>query len=235
MKAFNYSSAPTDTYSAGSAPPATAIVYATGTVGGIVTVANSLLAVIIVVALARNEFSALAAIIVGGVYYGVTTLAALFILSGSLTAIVTSHQEQITLRQYHRLQYRAQNLDIVHPLQLPNSQDTDPVRPQTPPTGLPLTHAYVAPSAPSSDFDEAARREAIAWVIQLYGTDGEPDPKKVLLETDKERPGRIRITAPSREAKRFLLERSIIHDLGNGYRLSLVKCPTISAAQDHLR
>lgn len=72
--------------------------------------------------------------------------------------------------------------------------------------------------------------------MHLNGQDGEPDPKKVLLKTDKETPGRIKIAAPSRVAKRYLLERGVLRDMGgNGYCLNLTRCPTITAAQNRLR
>ena len=73
-------------------------------------------------------------------------------------------------------------------------------------------------------------REAASWLAQLYGEDGEPDPKKVLLKSDKERPGRLRIAAPSRPAKEFLLHHSVLLDLGTGFRLNLVRCPTRDSA-----
>src|SRR5690606_3732017 len=99
------------------------------------------------------------------------------------------------------------------------------------PAQLPHAPSFVAPH---SEPDESATREAAAWLLHLYGKDGTPDPKKVLLSSEKERPGRVRVAGPSRPAKQFLLAKGIIHDLGNGYRLNLVRCPTLMAAQNHL-
>jgi hypothetical protein len=137
-------------------------------------------------------------------------------LSGTLKEVITNGQNQRTTRMMLHLQY--------NPTQYPSVTLVDPPRlPQTQPHQLTYASTFVAPH------DDSAEREAAAWLLQLYQADGTPDPKKVLLASDKERPGRIRIAAPSRPAKELLLTKHIIHDLGNGYRLS-PRCPTIHDA-----
>lgn len=143
-------------------------------------------------------------------------------LSGTLKEVWMNGQNNRTQRQLHRLQYNLTNapaMTLVEPPRLP--LHSPPAQPQ-------LSSTFVAP------VDDGAQREAAAWLLQLYQADGTPDPKKVLLASDKERPGRIRIAGPSRAAKELLLARHIIHDLGNGYRLALSRCPTIHDAHAQL-
>lgn len=203
------------------------ISYNMGSVGGVVTIANCLLAAIIIVALTRNEFSALTAIITGGICYGVTTLAALMILSGSLTAITTARQQQITLRHYHQLHYGVPRVDRVEPLHLADSLHVDPVQ-----AVWPQTRTFVAPL----NGEAALRKEALLWLANLYGADGLPDPKKVSMSPrQEERPGRVWAKWPSEEVKHFLIGKGILHDWGNALRLNVERCPTIEAVRHHVR
>lgn len=80
--------------------------------------------------------------------------------------------------------------------------------------------SYVAP------VDDSTRREAMAWLVQLYDDRGQPDSRKVLLSTAKERPGRIRIKAPSDQATEYLVQRGVLRvrvkdGQRNGYALNM--------------
>lgn len=166
-------------------------------------------------------FGVMVTVVSTGVVYLTIMILIVLIDSGALERIVTVALEQRTIMHADRLNQATQRITVEHPIQLPHSESV----------ALPGPSTFVAPIA---EPDDSAKREAAAWVLQLYGADGQPDPKKVLMQSDKERPGRVRVAAPSRPAKQYLLDRHIIHDLGNGFRLSLARCPTITAAQNHL-
>jgi hypothetical protein len=142
-------------------------------------------------------------------------------LSGTLKEVITNGQNNRTQRMMLRLQYD-------HATQPAITLVEPPRLAQTPPAQLTYASTFVSP------VDDSAEREAAAWLLQLYGSDGQPDPKKVLLQSDKERPGRIRVAAPSRPAKELLLTKHILLDLGTGYRLNLVRAPTIHEAHANL-
>lgn len=194
-------------------------VYSMDGLGVVITAANVLVSGVLIAAMYYDSRSATAAALSGVGYFTLSTSLTLLTLSGALAQIVTNGQEQKTLRQLHQLQHRAQpRVRLADPLPIGYTE----------PQQAPRLSNFVAPVA---DVDESAKREAYAWLIQLYQADGQPDPKKVLLSSEKERPGRIRIAAPSRPAKQYLLDRSILHDLGSGYRLHLGRCPNVNAAR----
>ncbi len=222
MKNFTNESA---SYQEAQAQPVT---YAVDGLGKVVTGANILVAIILVAAMYYDSHSATVAVLSGVAYFSLSTTMALLTLSGSLTHIVTNGQREKTIRlrdkNLYSLQAAQLQVSLVPPVQIPRME---PARPPA----LPQAPNFVAAHA---EPDDGTRREAAAWLLQLYGADGSPDPKKVLMKSEKERPGRVRIAAPSAPAKQLLLDRYILHDLGNGFRLNLGKCPTITAAQSQL-
>lgn len=195
------------------------IIYQTGGLGAIVTIANTLFAVVIITALIRNQTSAAVAIVAGGCYYAVTTHTALLILSGALTTITQQRAEQITQRRLYELQYTVQR-PAVDPLPALPGDDTPQL---SAPPNLPALPSYV----PAREQDDSVRRSAVAWVLQLFDADGDLDPKKVILNTQKERPGRINVALPSAAAKQYLLDSRIIYPMPHGYRYNL-RYPTVA-------
>lgn len=196
-----------------------------GGLGGVVTIANLLMAAIMAIALVRAQMSAMAVVITTGLYYASTTSLFLLITSGALTEIVRTHSDARTQRELHRLQ-----LTLYSPLvpALPEPDDT----PALAPPGLPQTPSFVPPAP----IDDSARRAAGMWLLNLYGKDGQLDPKKVLLNTSKERPGRIRIKTPSQPAIDYLVQRRILRPLEkdgqpNGYALNMRYALLSEAAQ----
>lgn len=194
-------------------------VYSNGWLGAVITAANVLVSAVLIGAMYYDSRSATAAALAGVVYFMLSMTLTLLTLSGALAHIVTNGQQQKTVRQLHQLQYRAQRPpQLADPLQLPYRE----------PLAQPRLSSFVAPVA---DVDESAKREAGAWLAQLFDANGDPDPKKVLMKSDKERPGRVRVAAPSRPAKQWLMNHGILLDLGGtGFRLNLVRCPTRDAA-----
>lgn len=196
----------------------------TGGLGGVVTIANGLFAVVMIAALARGEYGAIAAIVTGGLYYGITTIIALVVLSGTLTQIVVNRQEQVTLRQYHQLQVsivQPARPDHADPLQLPGA----PPAPTAPPLG---GNTYV----PAEEM--TTRRNAALWAISLYGPDGLPDGGQVHLDTRKERPGRLRVGAPAAKERSWLTHMKVLEDIPHGVRLRIERYPDAATLRDIL-
>lgn len=207
-------------------PQGSQIVYETGGLGGVVTIANGLFAVVMVTALARNEFSAVAAIVTGGIYYGITTLFALLVLSGSLAQIVTNRQEQVTLRKYHALQYSVERptalADNADPLQL---SGTPPAERLPGPFG---GTTYVAAE------DATTARDAMLWAVSLYDGNGQPDPAKVNIKTDRERPGRLRVAAPANHLRVWLEGKKVLESVPYGVRLRIERYPDAQTLREIL-
>jgi hypothetical protein len=153
-------------------------------------------------------------------FFGIFTPIGLMAANGSIARIITNGQNQRTVRIIRQ----PQRVRVADPIQLPHTQSA-------PPLALPGGSTYVPAQA---EPDDSAKREAAAWLLQLYDGSGNPDPKKVLMQSNKERPGRIRIGAPSTPAKQYLLDRGVIHELGNGYRLAIARYPTINHVHDQL-
>jgi len=193
-------------------PHGSQVTYNTGILGGIVTIANGLFAAVMITIMIRGEWGAAIAIIVSGLYYGVTTLAALLILSGALTQMVTSHQEQQTRRlQITVLPYT--QLPAAEGLQLPSA----PAAEQLPgPLG---GVTYVAAE------DLTTRRNAALWAVTLYGSDGLPNPKMVHLDAKRERPGRLRIAAPAKREREWLENKKVLESIPHGVRLRVERYP----------
>lgn len=194
--------------------------------GGVVTLGSSIVAAIMFLSLFFSGINVAITVVSTVTFFGSIIVLTLLIDSGTLAYWLGKRAEEGTKREHLRLAYAHEQPRIT-------VVDTQP--PYTPPVeplpALPKPSTFVPAVA---EPDDSARREALAWLSQLYGGDGEPDPKKVLMQSDKERPGRIRIAAPSKPAKEFLLSLHVIHDLGNGYRLNLGRCPTLIAAQEHI-
>jgi hypothetical protein len=173
-----------------------------------------------------DKHSVTVSVLSGVGFYG--AIAGLLILwqPGALPFVLVNRQHEITERRRDEMQYR------IHLRQAPQVSLADPLpMVSAPPAQLPTGTRFVPAIAPA---DQSVEREAVAWVLQLYGRDGEPDPAKVLTKTDNEKPGRVRIAGPSKAAKQWLVDRRILHSLGNGYRLNLTRCPNIDAAKQYL-
>lgn len=204
-------------------PQGSQTVYNTGGLGGIVVILSALFAAVIVTALIRSEYAAATAIIAGGAYFGLITLAALLILSGSLTQIVTNGQEQRTLRAYHVLQLERPALltPSVDPLRLPSTPSAE--------AAPPLGGATFVPAE-----DMTTRRDAALWAVSLYGPDGQADPAKVSLKGGTEPPGRLKVAAPGSAAKEYLLAKRVLQKIDHGYRLNLGRYPDAQTLRDIL-
>lgn len=192
-------------------------------VSNTVTLGLGIVAGVMFLSLFFKGFNVAVTVISTTVFYG--GILSLLVLID--TGYFNKREEEHTKRVQIRMAY-APRVQVVQPPALPDySPSVDTPRP-----ALPQVPSFVPPVA---EADDSVKREAMMWVFQLYGEDGEPDPKKVLLSSEKEKPGRIRVAAPSRPTKEYLVQHRVLLNLGGtGYRLNLGRCPNRIAAQEYL-
>jgi hypothetical protein len=183
-----------------------------------------LVSILVFSALVLDNHSVTTSTLAGVSFYGI--VAAMLILAPHVTQISIAHMREVTTRRRDQLPYTiAQNaqpsLTVVDPLQIAHKPSA--------PVLLPYASTFVAPH------DDSAEREAAAWLLALYTEQGDPHPRKVNLSDKKERPGRVWAKSPSEAALQILTQRGIVHNLGNGIRLSLTRCPTVTAALERLQ
>jgi hypothetical protein len=196
-------------------------VYVTEGSGAIVVIAITLFSIVVMFITSRNSDSAWSSIWGTVIFFSIALPTGLMAANGTFGSMFRVWQEQRTILLLNRPDAPQHTLEVV---QHPQLSDSGPVAPLQ-------ERNFVSPYA---EADDSVMSEAKAWLVQLYTKEGTPDPAKVLLESDTEKPGRIRIKGPSRPAKQYLLDRGIIHDLGNGYRLNMPRCSTILGAQNNL-
>lgn len=191
---------------------------------GAMNIGLSVVAVVMFTSLFFSGINVAVTVVSTALFYGGIIVLVLLINSGTLGYWLGKREEEQTKREELRQIYW-QRVRVADPAQIPYTE------PAPTPQALPASSSFVAPQA---EPDNSIKREATMWLYQLYGADGQPDPRKVLLQSDKEKPGRIRIAGPSRPAKEYLLQRHIIHDLGNGYRLNIARYPTRAGVEHAL-
>ena len=192
-------------------------------VSNTVTLGLGIVAAVMFMSLFFKGFNVAITVVATTIFYG--GILSLLVLID--TGYFNKREEEHTKRVQIRMAY-APRVQVVPPPALPDYSPSV----ESPPLALPQVPSFVAPFA---DADDSVKREAMSWVIQLYGEDGEPDPKKVLLSSEKEKPGRIRVAAPSRPTKEYLVQHRVLLNLGGtGYRLNLGRCPNRIAAQEYL-
>lgn len=202
--------------------------------GVVVTIANILISLIVIIGMWLDSQQTGKAIIAGALYFGVTTPVYVGLITGSLPAIVAAWQRERTERHRidayadlaelslrHRLAVeRNERLRLAPPAATP-ALPADPLQTPAPPD------TFVAPYA--SDADQVAQ-EALAWLATLYGPDHRPDPDKVIMSGPAA--GRLRVRmlgskrgTGSREAGLWLLHKRAILKVEGGHALNLSRLP----------
>lgn len=185
-----------------------------------VTGANVLLSGILIAGMVYDQQAVSIAVVSGAIYFAASTVVTTLILSGQLVALMDSRQRSAIERR---------RMELMTPAYRQQYRVVDDPMMETPALPEDVGPSYVAP------VEDSAYREAVAFVVQLYGPDGLPDPKKVHMSTTKEGPGRLRIKAPSRSAVEYLLNRRVLVDMKNGYRLNVPRYPTIQVIRAQLQ
>lgn len=181
-----------------------------------VTLTNLLFAVIIVVALVRDGTSAIVSVITGGVYFGITMFSLLIVLSGTLANVLVSRQFHVTERR------KIEVLGGYISMQKLAAQGI----PEASPHLLSGTGAFVPPA------ETDTVRDALGWVMQLYDGQGQVDSRKVHTNSQRESPGRLKISAPQGAVREYLLTRRILREVENGYALNVSRFPTLERARE---
>lgn len=193
-----------------------------------VTLANTLVTVLLIIGMIIDKHSVTVSLLSGVGYFAASTSFVITILSGALPDIWINAQNQKTLQKRDQLQYGHQvGIKVYKPPQIAATPATDDDMHM-----LEATGNFVPAVA---EVEDTVRREAVAWVLQLYGPDGLPNPKKVVTNSKNETPGRLWAKNPSEPAINFLTEKGVAHSIGNGMRLNITRYPTIEHVKEKLR
>lgn len=197
--------------------------------GFVLTVANLAVTAILIVGMLINGSQVRVAIVVGGVYFALTTTAFVFVITGALTAMVNGWQHERTERQRIEAYRELGEMALDWRLAVEETRQME-LQGRRPPTeGVqrvsPL-NTFVAPFADG----EQAQVEGVRFAMGLYDTKGRPDPQRVHPD------GRLKIKmcgskrgSGSREAGVWLLRVGIIRRVKGGYRLDIDRYPTRDA------
>lgn len=214
--------------------------------GSVLTAANLFVTIVLVTGMLINGEQVGRALVVGAVYFTVTTPIYAVIVTGSLTAIVTVWQREKTER--HRIDAYADTAELALTWRIKIEENrrlemqaralpTD--WPQLPadPAQTPTQHTFVPPydNRPRGAFadplqPDSTAHEALNWVMGLYLADGQPDPAQV--QTSGERTGWLKVRmlgskrgSGSKEAGIWLLQHRVILRAPGGYKLNLTRYP----------
>ena len=193
--------------------------------GLVITLANLMLAAIIVIAMLLDGTQVMLAIITGAVYFAVTMIFFTLLVTGSLTMILADLSKERT--EHHRIdayqelgeqaiQWRLAVEETRQIELLGRRGSTEGVQP---PGQL---QSYVPPFADG----ERAQVEGVRFAMSLYDTQGRPDSARV--HSDGRLRGRMlgsKRGTGSPEAGRWLLRAGIVKRVRGGYALDLERFP----------
>lgn len=145
--------------------------------GFVLTVANLAITGIIVTAMMVDGTQAKNAIVVGGLYFAITTGTFALVVTGTLTAIVNGWQRERTERQRVQAYRELGELNLEWRLAVEKTRQLELAgrRPSTGGQRISPLNTYV----PAIASGEEAQDEAIRFAMGLYATTGQPDGKKV--------------------------------------------------------
>lgn len=217
------------------APPQQAIV-SDATLGHIALAANILITLIIVVAMIVDGSQAKTAIVVGALYFGLSTFVFAIVTTGGLTAIINAYQRERTERQRIDAYRELGAMALAWRMEVERNRLLEPL--QRPPHDFRPDVGGVQRVSPLNTFvepyadQERAVLEGVRWAEKLYDRSalGAPDPRKVQL--DGESIGRLKIRmigskrgGGSREAGVFLIRQGVIRKVAGGYALVIENYP----------
>lgn len=194
--------------------------------GFVLTVANLAITGIIIIAMIIDGTQAKNAIVVGGIYFAVTTGTFALVVTGTLTSIVNGWQREKTERLKVEAWREIAEMGIGWKLAVEQTRQlelmgrrgsADPVQRVSP------LNSFV----PAIAGEEEAQAEGVRFAMSLYGTNGLPSSKHV--HADGRLRGRMigsKRGSGSREAGLWLLREGIIRRVRGGYALAVDKYPT---------
>lgn len=192
--------------------------------GLVLTLANLMVSAIIVIAMMLDGAQAKSAIVYGSLYFVVTMLGFVLVVTGALPAMVNGWQrertERLRVAAYERVMEKAfdwrmtveetRQLELVGRRGSTGGQRVSPL------------NTFV----PAIADGEEAQSEGVRFAMGLYDTQGRPDSKRVFAD------GRLRGKmigskrgSGSRDAGLWLLREGIIKKVAGGYALNLGSYP----------
>lgn len=193
--------------------------------GFVLTLANLMLAAIIVIAMLLDGTQVMLAIITGAIYFAVTMIFFTLLVTGSLTMILADLSRERA--EHHRID-AYENLGeqaIQWRLAVEETRQIELLgrRPHADPLPPAQVQNYVAPFADG----EKAQVEGVRFAMGLFSTVGKPDSQRVHAD------GRLKIRmcgskrgAGSVDAGKWLLKAGIIERVRGGYRLNIEQFPS---------
>lgn len=161
-------------------------------------VADVLVTCIVIAGMWIDKYSVTIAVLSGVTFFILFGALVILVLSGTLTEVVVNRQQQVTIRQLHHFQYRAQmqRVEVVDSPRLPSI-------PSAPPMQLPSAPTFVSAIPRIGD---TTRVDASNFVVQLFDTsNGRPLPSKITKNK-----GQIQHKSPTPEAVEYLVSLGIV-------------------------
>jgi hypothetical protein len=193
--------------------------------GFVLTIANLALTGIIVIAMMIDGTQAKNAIVVGSLYFAITTGTFALVVTGTLTNIVNGWQRERTERLKVQAYRELGELNYGWKIAIEETRQLE-LAGRRPPTGGAQRISPLNSYVPAIEDGQEAQSEAVRFAMGLYATNGKPDPKK--LHPDGRLAGRMlgsKRGAGSRDAGRWLLREGIIKRVRGGYALNIALFP----------
>lgn len=195
-------------------------------IGAITIVACVLVTLIIITLLITTGHDPTKTLLAGIGFFIAAVISSQIILTDTLKEIaIAAIQHKTALGLADRQQPAPRIIDVTPTRALPEGG------PRTPRALLPDNRNFVPPR---SEQEEEVRSQAAAWVRNLYGADGQPDPKKVNLAKDSRKQGTVWVKWPDEQARHYLANQGIILDYGNSIALRLPHYATLDALEEKL-
>ncbi len=201
--------------------------YDVGGLGRVVTFANVLITVVLIVGVYFDNRSATVAVLSGVAYFIFSTGLTVLTLSGALPAMVISRQQEVTIRR------RDEQLYSLQAAQLPPPQrwavaDTVQI-PGTTPAQLSQAPSFV-PAIPR--IADNIKVVAGSWVTQLFDTsNGKPLPNRITRNK-----GQVQMKSPEPDVIAYLESLGIIYqDNSKHLYWNVANFPTLRDALNSIR
>jgi hypothetical protein len=202
--------------------------------GLVIVSAHLLVTIIIVVSMIVNGQDAWRSALVGAAFFAITVPFNVSLMTGALPNIFATIQHYKTERHRVDAYVELAQLALTWHIESARAQQPQLAAPQEQGTQTPyrtpsVTDSFVAPFADA----QSAASEALAWASSLYGSDGQPDRRKVVVEGDNRGWLRVRMLGSARgagsaEAAQWLHSRRIIMRAQGGFVLNVSRFPTVA-------
>jgi hypothetical protein len=200
--------------------------------GFVLTVANGLITAIIITGMAIDGTQVWRAILTGAAYFAITSVAFAALITGSASSIFLTWQHQKTERHRVDAYEHLAELALSWHIEAARAQQPQLAAPQEQgPQRVYRTLSVTDSFVPPYQDPHRASTEALAWVRTLYGSDGFPDRRKVVVEGDNYGWLKVKMLGSnrgdgSRDALQWLLDRRVVMRAQGGFVVNLSRYPT---------